>query len=196
MQEEDKKQNNPENSSDNKKEEEKSKKPFEKGGEFPRHGSRRKKFDRFKKEGRVKPEFDQKIIDIRRVARVVSGGRRFSFSVALVAGNRKGKVGVGLGKATDTALAIEKAFRDAQKNSITVALNKNSSIPHGVQGKASSSIVTMMPAPGRGVLAGSSVRDVLELGGIKDINVKILSRSKNKLNNAKAAIKALSKITK
>lgn len=153
----------------------------------PRSRSRRS-------EARVKPEFDQKIVSIRRVARVVAGGRRFSFSVALVAGNRKGSVGVGLGKASDTPVAIEKAFRDAQKNSIHIPLTKNSSIPFDVRGKVGASDIIMMPAPGRGVLAGSSVRDVVELCGIKNINVKIFSRSKNKLNNAKAAVVALSKI--
>src|SRR5574343_1808240 len=77
-----------------------------------------------RREARAKPEFDQKIISIRRVTRVVTGGRRFSFSVAIVAGNRKGSVGVGIGKAGDTSLAIEKALRDAKKNMIHVRLTK------------------------------------------------------------------------
>lgn len=140
---------------------------------------------------RVKPEFDQKIINIRRVTRVVAGGRRFSFSVALVAGNRNGQVGVGLGKAGDTSLAIEKAFRDAKRNMWKGKLTKNKSIPHEIEAKYSSSILRIIPAPGRGLIAGSSVRDVLELAGITDITAKILSRSKNKLNNARAAMKAL-----
>lgn len=140
---------------------------------------------------RVKPEFDQKMISIRRVTRVVAGGRRFSFSVALVAGNKNGQVGVGLGKAGDTSLAIEKAFRDAKKNMIKVKTSKTKSIPHEVEAKYASAVVKIMPAPGRGLIAGSSVRDVLELAGISDITAKILSRSKNKLNNARAAIKAL-----
>lgn len=153
--------------------------------------NRRRRSDKFEKTGRPKPEFEQKIIEIRRVARVVSGGRRFSFSVALVAGNRKGSVGVGLGKSNDTPVAIEKAYRDAKKNLINISLTKDSSIPHLVKGKFSSSKVIMMPAPGRGILAGSSVRDVVELAGIKNINSKVVSGSKNKLNNAKAAIEAL-----
>ena len=148
-----------------------------------------------RRESRVKPEFDQKIISIRRVARVVAGGRRFSFSVAMVAGNRKGSVGVGVGKATDTPLAIEKAFRDAKKNMIEIKLDKNSSIPCQVQGKICASRVFIIPTARKGVLAGSSVRDVVELAGIKNISAKIISRSKNRLNNAKAAIKALSQIT-
>jgi small subunit ribosomal protein S5 len=140
---------------------------------------------------RVKPEFDQKIIDIRRVTRVVTGGRRFSFSVAVVIGDRKGKVGVGLGKATDTPLAIDKAVRDAKKHMITVRLDKYSSIPHEVESKYASSRVKIMKAPGKGILAGSSVRTVLEYAGMKEVSAKIFSRSKNKSNNAKAAIKAL-----
>jgi small subunit ribosomal protein S5 len=145
-----------------------------------------------RRDARVKPEFDQKIIDIRRVARVVTGGRRFSFSVALVAGNKKGSVGVGLGKAGDTALAIDKAMRDAKKNMIKVNLTKDMAVPHDVNAKYCSSRVLIMPAPGKGVLAGSSVRDVLELAGIKGTSAKLMSGSKNKLNNARVAIKALS----
>lgn len=144
-----------------------------------------------RREERVKPEFDQKIISMRRVTRVVAGGRRMSFAVALVAGNRKGKVGVGTGKAVDTALAIEKAFRDAKKHMISVPLTKNSSIPHDVRAKYSASVATLVPAKGRGLVAGGAVRSVLELAGITDVTSKILSRSKNGINNARAAVKAL-----
>lgn len=149
-----------------------------------------------RRESRVKPEFDQKMISIRRVARVVTGGRRFSFSVALVAGNKKGMVGVGLGKAGDTSLAIEKAFRDAKKNMIVVNLTKDMSIPHETSAKFSSSRVSLMPAPDRGLIAGSSVRIVLELAGVKDIGGKVRSGSKNKLNIARATIAALSTLPK
>ena len=147
-----------------------------------------------RREARVKPEFDQKIISIRRVTRVVTGGRRFSFSVAIVIGDRKGRVGVGLGKASDTPLAIDKAVRDARKNMLKVNLTKNSSIPHEVEAKFSSSRVLIMRAPGKGILAGSSVRTVLEFAGIKEVSAKLFSRSKNKINNAKAAVKALSQL--
>lgn len=145
---------------------------------------------------RVKPEFDTKIISIRRVTRVASGGRRFSFSVALVAGDRKGRVGVGLGKAGDTSLAIDKATRDAKKNMIRVAHTQSMSIPHPVEAKYSSARVEIMPAKGRGIVAGSAVRNVVELAGLKDIVAKIRSGSKNKLNIARGAIAALSTITK
>lgn len=140
---------------------------------------------------RQKPEFDQKIVSLRRVTRVTSGGRRFAFSVCVVAGNRKGMVGVGQGKATDTPLAIEKAFRDAKKNMITVNATPEMSIPHEVEAKFAASRVKIMPAPGKGILAGSSVRAVFELAGLKEVSAKLLSRSKNSINNAYVAIKAL-----
>jgi small subunit ribosomal protein S5 len=145
---------------------------------------------------RVKPEFDTKIINIRRVTRVASGGRRFSFSVAVVSGDRKGHVGVGLGKAGDTSLAIDKATRDAKKNMIKVNLLPTMSIAHPVEAKYSSAVVTITPAKGRGVVAGSSVRNVIELAGIKDVVAKLLSGTKNKLNNSRAAITALKSLSK
>ena len=144
---------------------------------------------------RVKPEFDSRIIDIRRVTRVVAGGRRFSFSVTVVAGNRRGSIGVGTGKAGDTALAVEKAYRTAVKHKITVPLTKEGTIAHEVKAKYSSGTVFIYPAIGRGVIAGGAVRDVLELGGFHNIGAKIHSPSKNKLNIAQAAIKALSKVS-
>ncbi len=165
------------------------KKNFRDFGNAGRDG--RKNDRKPRREPRAKPEFDQKIIDIRRVTRVASGGRRFSFSVSIVAGNRKGSVGVGIGKAGDTSLAIEKAFRNARRHMILVKTTKDMSIPHDVEAKFSSSRVMIMPAKGKGIVAGSSVRDVLELAGIKDVTAKLRSGSKNKLNNAKVAIKAL-----
>lgn len=144
---------------------------------------------------RVKPEFDTKLISIRRVTRVVSGGRRFTFSVAVVSGDRKGRVGVGLGKAGDTSLAIDKATRNAKKNMIKVSLTPGMNIPHMVEGKFCSARVMIMPAKGRGVVAGSSVRNVIELAGIKDVCAKLMSGSKNKINNARVAIVALQKLS-
>jgi len=145
---------------------------------------------------RTRPEFDQKIISIRRVTRVMAGGRRFNFSVAMVLGDKNGKVGVGIGKAGDTQLAIDKAMRDAKKHMIQIPLNKDGHLPHDVHTKYASSEVMIMPAPGRGLVAGSSVRTVLELGGVKDVTAKIFSRSKNKLNNARAAVEALKLLKK
>ena len=144
---------------------------------------------------RPKPEFDQKILNIRRVTRVVAGGRRFSFSVALVAGDRKGCVGLGLGKAGDTSLAINKALRNAKKNMVRLNLTKSMSIPHEVSAKFSSSSVKLIPNKGRGLVAGSVVRDIIKLAGVKDITGKILGGTKNKLNNAKAVMAALNEVS-
>ena len=144
---------------------------------------------------RPKPEFDQKIVDIRRVTRVVAGGRRFSFSVVLAAGDRKGAVGLGLGKAGDTSLAINKALRNAKKNMIKVNLTKSSSLPHEVSSKYSSSKIVIIPNKGRGLVAGSVLRDIIKLAGIKDVTGKILSGTKNKLNNSKAVMAALSQVS-
>jgi len=157
-------------------------------GPRPRRGGNKKGGDRG---ARPKPEFDNKMLDIRRVARVVAGGRRFNFSVALVAGNRKGQVGVGIGKAGDTALAIEKALRDAKKNMITVNTTKDMSIAHEVSAKYSSARVFISPSKDRGIVAGSAARTVIELAGMSNIVVKIISPSKNKLNIARATISAL-----
>lgn len=140
---------------------------------------------------RERGEFDQVTIDARRVARVMAGGRRFNFSVAVVIGDRKGRVGVGLGKGVDTALAIEKATRDARKHLCTVRRTASGSLPHGVSAKSTSSVVEIIPSKGRGLVAGSSVRTVLDLAGITDVVTKIHTRSKNKLTIARAAIRAL-----
>ncbi|MEN9649236.1 MAG: ribosomal protein small subunit ribosomal protein [Candidatus Parcubacteria bacterium] len=163
------------------------------GGDRSKGGDRR---GGPRREPRAKPEYDQKIIDIRRVTRVSSGGRRFSFAVSLVAGDRKGKIGVGTGKGGDTSLAVEKAFRNAKKNMINIHLTKTGSIAHEVLTKFASATVHIQPAPGRGIVAGSSVRDVIELAGIKDITAKLRSGTKNKLNNARVAVQALSMVKK
>ena len=155
----------------------------------PKNNTRKKFYNR------PKPEFEQKIIGIRRVTRVVAGGRRFSFSVAMIAGDKKGAVGLGLGKSTDTALAITKALRDAKKNMVKVKLTKDYSIPYELRGKFSGSQVILMPNKGKGLVAGSVVRDIANLAGIRDLTGKIISNSKNKLNNAKAVMEALSEIS-
>ena len=145
---------------------------------------------------RVKPEFDSKIIDIRRVTRVTSGGRRMNFSVSVVAGDRKGRVGVGLGKGIDTAIAVEKATREAKKNLIRVPLSPGMTIPHAVEAKFASARIVIFPARGRGIVAGSSARAVIELAGIKDVCAKLMSGSKNRLNNARVTIAALQNLIK
>lgn len=145
---------------------------------------------------REKPEFDSKTIDVRRVTRVVSGGRRYSLAVAVAAGDRKGKIGFGTGKALDTQAAIEKAFRAARKNMITLKLDKNGSIPYDIEAKYKASAIWLSPNKGKGVIAGSSARAILDLAGVNDVTAKFHSGTKNKINNAKATIKALSNFTR
>jgi len=142
---------------------------------------------------RVKPEFEQKTLSIRRVTRVVSGGRRFTFSVALAIGDKKGSMGLGLGKAGDTTLAMQKAYNDARKNMIKLRLNNHGTIEHDVDAKYKSARVMLMPNTGRGVVVGSAMRVMVELAGMKDITGRVISGSKNKLNIAQATMKALSK---
>ena len=135
---------------------------------------------------------DQRMLDLRRTARVVSGGRRFSFRVVVVVGNRNGRVGVGIGKAPDVAGAMEKAAHQARKNVINVPLTKEKSIPHEVVGKYSAARVILKPArEGRGLVAGGPVRVVADLAGIRNLTAKILGRTPNKLNNARAVMEAL-----
>lgn len=139
---------------------------------------------------REKPEFEQKLLDLARVTRVVKGGRRFRFRATLVIGNRKGEVGVGVSKGSDVSDAIQKAYNDAKKNLIKVRIDGNT-IPHGVSKKLGSAKVLMKPAQeGRGIIAGGAVRAVVDLAGIRDIVSKSLG-SANKLNVARATIAAL-----
>ena len=160
------------------------------GGAGAPRGGRRPNIER------AKPEYDQKILAIRRVTRVVSGGRRMTFSVAIVIGDRKGLVGLGTGKAIDTSMAITKAQKSAKKNMLKLKLTETQSLPHDVQAKFASAKVMLMPNRGRGLISGSATRDILLLAGVKDVTTKILSGSKNKLNNARATMKALETVGK
>ena len=143
---------------------------------------------------REKPEFDSKTISIRRVTRVVSGGRRFTLSVAIVAGDRNGRIGLGTGKALDTQVAIEKALKAAKRNMITIKLSKAKSLTHDIEAKFNSSEVMIMPNKGRGLIAGSSARTILSLAGLNNVTAKFYSGTKNKLNNARATMKALEQV--
>lgn len=139
---------------------------------------------------REKPEFDQKLLNLARVTRVVKGGRRFRFRATLVIGNRKGKVGVGVAKGSDVSDAIKKAYNDAKKNLITVQL-AGSTITHDISAKLGSAKVLLKPASeGSGVIAGGAVRAVVDLLGVKDIVSKSLGAS-NPLNVARVTVKAL-----
>lgn len=139
-------------------------------------------------------EWQERVIQIRRVSKVVKGGKKLSFRAVVVVGNEKGQVGVGVGKAGDVIGAVRKGVADGKKQLIEVSLNKASSITHVSNGVSGGAKVMMRPAaPGTGVIAGGSVRTVLELAGIKNILAKQLG-SKNPLNNARAAIDALENI--
>ena len=139
-------------------------------------------------------EYDQKVLDIARVTRVTKGGKRFTFRAAIVIGNKAGKVGFGIGKGRDVAQSVEKAFKQAKKALIEVKL-KETTIPHEVEAKFSSAFVILKPsAKGSGVRAGGPMRVVAKLAGIEDVSGKIISRTNNKLNIAKATIEALKKL--
>lgn len=142
---------------------------------------------------REKPEFDQKLLDLARVTRVVKGGRRFRFRATLVIGNRKGKVGIGVAKGADVSDAINKAFATAKKRMISVRLDGNT-LPHDVTAKYGSAWVLLRRAPeGRGLIAGGAVRSVADLAGIRDTVSKSFGTS-NKINVAKATLLALESI--
>lgn len=145
---------------------------------------------------RVKPEFDQKIVSIRRVTRVMAGGRRFSFSVAMLIGDKNGRIGFGMGKSNDTSLAINKALQSAKKNMMTIPRTKNLSIPHEVEAKYKSSSVWLSPNKSKGLVSGAAIRDIFNLAGMTDVTAKIYSRSKNPINNVRATMMALSKLPK
>lgn len=141
-----------------------------------------------------KSEYKEKVLDIRRVTRVVAGGKRFRFRTTVVLGNEKGVVGVGIGKGLDVAQSVAKAKADAKKNLITVNL-KGQTIPYEVEAKFSAAVIRIKPAvKGHGLRAGGAARAVLSLAGIRDITAKSLGRTQNKLTNALATIAALKKI--
>ncbi|MBD5423021.1 MAG: 30S ribosomal protein S5 [Mycoplasma sp.] len=158
-------------------------------------------FNKNKKNTRPRPkaekkaaEFEDKIIDIARVTTVVKGGRRFSFSAIVAIGNKKGKVGLGHGKANEVPDAIKKAFKNAENNLIEVPIINKSTIPHEVKAKYSASQVILKPAPkGKGIVASGTIRTVVELAGYTDIYTKSYG-SRTKQNAAKVAIKALKQL--
>lgn len=138
--------------------------------------------------------YKEKMIKLNRVAKVVKGGRRFSFSALLVVGDGNGKVGVGFGKANEVSDSIAKASENAKKNMVKVVLTKNKTIPHEIIGKFKGSKVVMKPAsPGTGVIAGGAVRAVMDVVGVQNILTKILG-SKNQINVTKAALNGLMKM--
>ena len=148
----------------------------------------------FGKPGAVNDGFDTKLLDLARVTRVTGGGKRMSFRAVVIAGDKKSKIGIGIDKGKDVAQAVDKASRRAKKNLITVSI-VNGTIPHQVQAKYGPAIVLLKPqSMGRGLVAGGAVRAICDLAGIKNVSSKILSGTKNKLNNARATMEALKKL--
>ncbi len=141
----------------------------------------------------VKREFEQKIVEIKRVTRVVAGGKRMRFRALVVIGDRKGRVGMGLRKGADVSEAVNKAVNTAKKNLITVKII-NDTIPHEIKFKYKSATVFLKPAmSGTGVIAGGAIRPVLDLVGIKNVLSKMIGSS-NKTNNVMATYLALTKL--
>ncbi len=141
-----------------------------------------------------KSEFDSKVLDIARVTRVTKGGKRFSFRATVAIGDGKGRVGVGVAQGRDVAQSMQKATNKARKSLISVPI-KNSTIPHEILFKYNSAVVLLKPAPpGSGVKAGGPVRVVAKLAGIGNITAKLIERTNNKINIARATIGAFSKL--
>lgn len=141
-----------------------------------------------------KEDFESRLLDLARVTRVAAGGRRFRFRAVIVLGNKSGKIGVGVAKGVDVAAAVEKATRLAKKNLIEIPIIEGT-IPHEVSAKFKAAKILLKPQKkGRGIVAGGTVRVICNLAGIKNISSKVLGRTGNKLNNALATIKALSKL--
>jgi len=141
-------------------------------------------------------EFESRTLDLSRTARMVAGGRRFRFRALVVVGDRAGRVGLGMAKAKDATQAVEKAVTRA-KNSLVRVPRRGSTVPSDAIAKVGPARVLLRPSrPGRGIRAGGTVRHVLELAGIADVTAKILSRSTNSLNNARATLAALEKLSR
>lgn len=138
-----------------------------------------------------KPEFDQTIVDLARVTRVTKGGKQLSFRACVLIGDRRGRVGYGVDKGKDVQLAVDKAVRQAKKNIIRIPLMWET-IPHRVEAKVKAARVMLKPAPrGSGIIAGGSIRTVLEFAGVPNASAKMLGKSNNKITNILATFKAL-----
>ena len=160
---------------------------------FSKNGSRPKSRRDGKANEKVSDGIDKKMVNVNRISKTVKGGRKMRFNAIVVAGDRNGRVGVGMGKATEVTLAIEKASVDAKRHMVKVDI-AGTTIPHEVVGEFETTKVIMMPAKeGNGVIAGGKVRDVVELAGIKDITTKLYG-SNNPVNCVKATFDGLMKL--
>lgn len=146
--------------------------------------------------GRREPsEYEEEVLQIDRVTRVVKGGRRLRFRATVVVGNKNGKVGIGIGKSNEVVGAIQKAIRQAKKDFIMVPI-KDGTIPHEVKLKFKSARLIMLPAgPGTGIIAGGAIRKIAELAGIKNLLSKMFGAN-NRITNAQATILALKQLKK
>lgn len=142
---------------------------------------------------KIEKEFEEKVVQVNRVSKKTKGGNRIGFSVLVVVGNKKGEVGVGLGKARDVSSAIAKAVDYAKKHLIKIPL-KGTTIPHDVRVKRGAAEVMLKPAPvGSGVIAGGAIRSVVEAAGIRDVSSKVLG-TRNQASNVYACLEALKKL--
>nr|YP_010850681.1 ribosomal protein S5 [Lophurella hookeriana]WGH13395.1 ribosomal protein S5 [Lophurella hookeriana] len=149
-----------------------------------------------KKNNKNKEEnnWEEKVVQVKRVTKVVKGGKKLSFRAVLIIGNENGQIGVGVGKASDVIGAVKKGVADAKKHIVNIPLTKYYSIPHPINGTSGAAKIMLRPsATGSGVIAGGSARTVLELAGIKNILAKQLG-SNNILNNARAVLNALNNL--
>ena len=138
--------------------------------------------------------WSERVVQVKRVTKVVKGGKKLSFRAILIVGNENGQIGVGVGKANDVIGAVKKGVADAKKHTINIPLTKSYSIPHPTEGTSGAAKVIIKPsATGSGVIAGGSTRTVLELAGIKNILAKQI-QSNNTLNNARAVLNALNNL--
>ena len=146
------------------------------------------------REQKTKDDFESKLLDLARVAHTRAGGRKIGFRAVIIIGDKKGKVGLGVARGKDVALAVEKATRMAKKKLIEVSII-NDTILHEVQAKFGAAKILLRPQKkGRGLVAGGTVRVICGLVGIKNVSSKVLGKTKNKLNNARATIAALKKL--
>jgi small subunit ribosomal protein S5 len=158
------------------------------GGDRRGGGGRERRRDR--DDGGDEPQFQEIVVKVNRCAKVMKGGRRFSFSALVVVGNRDGKVGFGFGKARAVPNAVEKGVKDAKKSLINVP-RVGTTIPHQVEAAFEASAVRLIPAaPGTGIVAGGTVRAVMELAGVKDVLTKSIGQT-NAINLVKAAFRGL-----